>query len=104
VLDHRHPLRGECLSGNVLVLPKGKGSSTGSAVLLDALVAGNAPSAIVMKEPDEIIALGVVVFEEFYGRTIPVIVLGDDDFTLALRSSYADISPDGTVILHESAT
>ncbi|MCW2768346.1 MAG: hypothetical protein JWO11_4305 [Nocardioides sp.] len=100
VIDQRHSLRGQSLAGAVLVLPKGKGSSTGSYVLLDSLVAGVAPAGIVMNHIDEIIALGVVVNEEFNGRGIPVVVLDDADFELALAAKRAELFADGRVVLH----
>lgn len=100
VIDQRHSLRGRSLAGAVVVLPKGKGSSTGSYVLLDALVAGVAPAGILLNQIDEIIALGVVVHEEFTGHGIPVVVLGDDDFQLALVAERAELFADGRVVLH----
>ena len=100
VIDQRHPLRGQSLAGAVVVLPKGKGSSTGSYVLLDSLASGVAPAGIVMNQVDEIIALGVVVNEEFNGRAIPVLVLGDAEFEVALAAERADIFADGRVVFH----
>ncbi|MFF1831987.1 aconitase X swivel domain-containing protein [Paenarthrobacter sp. NPDC058040] len=101
VIDHRHSLRGQSVAGKILVLPKGKGSSTGSAVLVDALFLGNGPAAIIMREADEIISLGVVVFEEFYQQTIPVIVLDTNDFECALSGQFAEIDMEGTVRLYD---
>lgn len=99
VIDRRHELVGEVLTGKIFVVPHGKGSSTGSAVLLDALVSGNAPAGIILSSVDEIIALGVVIFEEFYGRSIPVSVLEDDDFDLAMQGCRIQILADGRVII-----
>ena len=98
VIDRRHSLSGRCLTGTVFVLPRGKGSSTGSAVLLDALVQGTAPAAILLNRVDEIIVLGAVVFEEFFGGTIPIAVLRDDDFAIALKAARIDIMAGGTVL------
>jgi predicted aconitase with swiveling domain len=100
VIDHRHPLCGQSISGTVLVLPKGKGSSTGSYVLLDALVAGTGPAGILLNRVDEIISLGAVVHEEFHGATIPVLVLDDASFEHALTARRAEVHRDGTVVLH----
>jgi predicted aconitase with swiveling domain len=69
-------------------------------VLLDALVLGNAPAAILLNSADEIIALGAVVSEEFFGRTIPIAVLPDDDFAVALEADRIDISAGGTVVAY----
>jgi cis-L-3-hydroxyproline dehydratase len=100
VIDRRHPLHGVSLAGKVVVLPKGKGSSTGSYVMLDALVEGAGPAGIVMNKVDEIISLGAMVYDEFYSRTIPVLVLNDDDFSRALTATFAEILAEGQVVLH----
>ncbi len=56
-------------------MPSGRGSSSSSYVLAEAIRAGKAPAAIVLREPDGIVALGAIVARELYGSTIPVIVL-----------------------------
>jgi predicted aconitase with swiveling domain len=99
VIDQRHPLCGESIAQRVVVLPKGKGSSTGSYVLLDAWVGGTGPAAILLNQVDEIIALGAVVYEEFHGASVPVFVLDDVSFERALRARSAELLRDGTVIL-----
>jgi cis-L-3-hydroxyproline dehydratase len=103
VIDQRHSLSGQCLTGTVFVMPHGKGSSTGSAVLLDALVQGNAPAAILLNRVDEIIALGAVVYEEFFGATSPIAVLADDDFATALAADRIEISAGGAVLAYNDA-
>ncbi len=99
VIDCRHSLCGQSITNTIVVLPKGKGSSTGSYVLLDSLVAGTAPAGIILNSVDEIISLGAVVHEEFYGETIPVLVLDDASFEQALTARRARVHGDGTVIL-----
>jgi cis-L-3-hydroxyproline dehydratase len=103
VIDRRHSLSGQCLRGTVFVLPHGKGSSTGSAVLLDALVLGNAPAAILLNRVDEIIALGAVVFEEFFGGAMPIAVLADDEFAVALEAARIEIRAGGAVVAYGDA-
>lgn len=100
VIDHRHSLCGESIANRVVVLPKGKGSSTGSYVLLDAWVAGTGPAGILLNQVDEIIALGAVVHEEFNGPAVPVFVLDDEAFEQVLAARSVELKPDGTVILH----
>lgn len=73
IIDVRHPQHGEILSGRVLLMPAGRGSSSGSALLAEALRLGTAPAAIVLGRVDEIIALGAVVGEELYGVGCPVV-------------------------------
>lgn len=101
VIDHRHSLRGQSIAGRVVVLPKGKGSSTGSYVLLDAWVAGTGPAGLLLNNVDEIMTLGAVVHEELNGQAVPVFVLGDAAFERALMARSAELHADGTVLLHD---
>jgi predicted aconitase with swiveling domain len=75
VVDAHHPQRGANVGGRVLVMPAGRGSSSSSSTLSEAARAGNAPHAIVLGEPDVILAIGAAVAEELYGIRIPVLVV-----------------------------
>ena len=79
IIDRHHPQVDEVVTGRVLVMPSGRGSSSGSSVLCEAVRVGTGPLAVLMGEPDEIIALGAVVADELYGRLIPVVVLSAHD-------------------------
>ena len=74
VIDVRHPQRGANVAGRVLVMASGRGSSSSSSVLAEAVRGGTAPAAIVLADPDPILALGAIVARELYGRVVPVIV------------------------------
>ena len=74
VIDVHHPQRGENVAGKILVMPGGRGSSSSSSVLAEAIRAGTAPAAILLLEPDPIVALGAIVARELYGITVPVVV------------------------------
>jgi len=80
LIDHRHPQVGAELSGRILVMPSGRGSSSSSSVLAEAIRTRTAPAGIVLSEPDGIIVLGALIARELYGRSIPVIVLRPDDY------------------------
>lgn len=75
VIDRRHPLSGQRLAGCVLALPWTRGSSTTTAILLEAVRLGNAPAAILLPKVDTFIALASVVAHELYGRGFPVLVV-----------------------------
>jgi len=77
VIERRHPQAGEELAGRVVLMPSGRGSSSSSSVLAEAVRAGTAPAAVVLLEPDTIVALGAVVAAELYGRRVPVVVLDE---------------------------
>jgi predicted aconitase with swiveling domain len=80
IIDQRHPLAGECAAGRVLVLPYTRGSSTTTAVLLEAVRTGAAPAAILTTGIDTFFALAAIVADELYGKTIPLLKLNPDDF------------------------
>jgi predicted aconitase with swiveling domain len=80
IIDQRHPTLGENVTGRVLVLPIGRGSSSASSILLEAVRCGTAPAAIITREPDAILALGAAVAREMYAKAPPVVVLGDPDY------------------------
>jgi predicted aconitase with swiveling domain len=75
IVDVHHPQRGAVVTGTVLVMPGGRGSSSSSSVLAETIRAGTGPAAIVLSEPDPIIALGAIVARELYGVSIPIVVL-----------------------------
>lgn len=74
IVEADHPQRGSVVTGAILVLPSGRGSSSSATVLAEAIRAGTAPAGIVLGEPDDIIVIGALVASELYGVGIPVIV------------------------------
>jgi predicted aconitase with swiveling domain len=73
--DHHHPQHGASLTGRVLVMPSGRGSSSSSSVLAESIRLGTAPLAILLSDPDDILVLGALVAEYLYARTCPIVVL-----------------------------
>jgi predicted aconitase with swiveling domain len=83
VIDPHHPQWGRSLAGRIAVLPAGRGSSSSSSVLAEAIRAGTAPAGIVLGEPDAILALGAIVARELYGRVVPIVALEPATFRRA---------------------
>ena len=80
VIDRRHPQFGQNVAGRILLMPSGRGSSSSSSVLAEAVRAGTAPAAVVLVVPDPIVALGAVVAAELYGRRVPVVVVDETTY------------------------
>ena len=80
IIDQRHPQWRANVTGRVLVMPVGKGSSSASSILLEAVRLGTAPAAILLAEPDAILALGAAVARELYGVAPPVVVLDRETY------------------------
>jgi len=94
IIDRRHPQRGDQVTGTVLVMPSGRGSSSSSTVLAEAIRLGTAPAAIVLGDPDEIVLLGALVAEELYGITMPVVVATPDEYARFRTGEIAEIAAD----------
>ena len=97
ITDRRHELSGATVTGRVFVFPRGKGSSTGSAVLLQSIKSGTAPAAIINLKTDPILALGAIIADELYRKSVPTVVLGEKDFFSIKEGDRLAIEPDGTV-------
>lgn len=80
VIDRHHPLNGNVISGCVLAIPSGRGSCTGSSVLLELILNGHAPAALVVAHPEEILSLGVLIAQALFERSLPVICIGQAAF------------------------
>ena len=92
VIDVHHPQVGVDVTGRVLVMPSGRGSSSSSSVLVESVHAGTGPVAIVMREPDPIIALGAIVVRELFGTRFPVVVVDE--------ATYRSLRTDAIVSVH----
>ena len=97
IIDRRHPQSGAIVTGTVLLLPWGRGSSSASSVLAEAIRRDTAPSAIVMLEPDDIILLGALAADELYGKTCPVIVVDAATFDSIENGAVATVGEDGSL-------
>jgi predicted aconitase with swiveling domain len=97
LIDARHPQRGASLTGRVVVMPSGRGSSSSASVLAEAVRARTAPAAILLGEPDLILAIGSAVAEELYGVVVPVVVLPADELSSIVDATEVRIGPDGSV-------
>ena len=85
VIDRSHPLVRQRLKGQILALPGGRGSCSGSATILELIMNGNGPRALIFERTNEILAVGVLIAEELFGKTIPMMVVGSDNFKTVLE-------------------
>ena len=93
VIDVHHPLSGTCLTGGILFMPSSRGSCTGSGVLLDMVLSGRAPAALVFSEPEDVLTLGALIAVEMFGKSLPVIRLSSNDFKEISTSRTVSIGP-----------
>ncbi|MCZ0963710.1 cis-3-hydroxy-L-proline dehydratase [Paracoccus benzoatiresistens] len=94
VIDVHHPLHGRCLSGAIVLMPGTRGSCTGSGVLLDMVLQGRAPAALVFSEPEDVVTLGALIASRMFDRPLPVLRLTPQDFAALARQPEARITRD----------
>ena len=99
ITDRRHPLSGENAKGKVLVVPFTRGSSTTTAVLLEAIREGTAPIAIITTATDFFFALASVVAGELYEKSFPLIALSESDFSLLKTGDQIEITESGNLLV-----
>jgi uncharacterized protein len=99
IIDRRHALSGSIARDKILAVPFTRGSSTTTAVLLEAIRAKTAPAAILTTDTDFFFALASVVAEELYASPLPLVALAAEDFAQLRTDDEVQITADGAVIL-----
>ena len=99
IIDRRHELSGSIAKDKVLAIPFTRGSSTTTAVLLEAIRAGTAPAAIITTGVDFFFALASVVADELYTSPLPLIALSEVEFRQLRTDDDIQITDQGTVLV-----
>ncbi|MBI1276918.1 MAG: DUF126 domain-containing protein [Anaerolineaceae bacterium] len=97
IIDRRHPQSGIIVTGRVLVMPSGRGSSSASSILLEAVRLHTAPAAIITAEVDGILALGAVVARELYDAAPPLLVVNAKAYEQLADGQQITINLDGQI-------
>jgi predicted aconitase with swiveling domain len=97
--DAHHPQLGAQLGGRVVVMPASRGSSSSSSVLAEAVRSGHAPAAILLGEPDLILAVGAAVAAELYDELVPVLVLRPEDRDAIQDGTRIHVAAGGEITL-----
>ncbi|WP_372874365.1 aconitase X [Pseudomonas sp.] len=94
VIDRHHPLSGQIIAGRVLAIPSGRGSCTGSSVLLELILNGHAPAALVVAHPEEILSLGVLIAQSLFDCGLPVVCIGPEAFSRLHDCAFVRVEAD----------
>lgn len=118
IQDAHHPQHGASLAGRIVMMPTSRGSCSGSGVLLELALNGNAPAALVFRDPEDILTLGAFIAGRMFERPVAVLRLSPDNYDRLASETEAeidghrllagdmalDLAPLGTSALHLSAT
>ena len=99
IIDRRHPLSGSMAKGKILAIPFTRGSSTTTAVLIEAIRAGTAPNAIITTATDFFFALASVVADELYANPLPLIAVTEADFARLETGQQIEIDDNGGITI-----
>jgi cis-L-3-hydroxyproline dehydratase len=92
IVDAHHPQHGEALAGRVVMMPTSRGSCTGSGVLLDLALAGNAPAALIFHEAEDILTLGAMIAARMFDRRIAVLRLSNEEYAALAHKTAVEIA------------
>lgn len=91
VIDSHHPLCGRELRGRILAIPCGRGSCSGSMAILELLLNDCAPCALIFSSVEEILAAGVIIAKILFSKTVPVVLLSGDQFSMLESQSRVTV-------------
>lgn len=95
VIDQTHPLHGECVTDKILCIPSGRGSCTGSQVMLELILNGKAPKAIILRDADAILCTGGIIADEFFREEVDmlpyIVAVGEEIFAKIRGSDYLGV-------------
>lgn len=92
IIDRWHPQVGQVLTGHVLVMKAGRGSSSGSSVLAEAIRLGTGPAGIVLLSRDAIVTVGAMIASELYSKDCPVVLVDASHWPLLAGAARLDIT------------
>jgi hypothetical protein len=92
VIDRTHPAFGACVAGRLLAMPAGRGSSSASSVLAEAIRRGTAPAAIILARVDPILVVGALVAQRLYGISCPIVVCAAGEFARLADGARARVT------------
>lgn len=99
IIDRRHPEAGRSVSGRILLMPHGRGSTTGAGALAECIRVGTGPAGIILQTPDHVMTVGVLAAAELYSdRICPLVVAAHpDDYEKLADGLPTAIHPDGSI-------
>ena len=97
IIDRRHPLVGHIGANRIIAIPHTKGSSTSTAVLLEAVRQGKSPAAIITTGVASFLALASIGANELYDTSFPVLMVAEDDLNKLESADWVSISDDGVI-------
>lgn len=81
IMDRSHPQFGQNISGRILAMRSGRGSSSSSSALVELARTGHAPAAILLMTSDPILIMGALVATDLYDVSLPVLQITPENWS-----------------------
>lgn len=94
ISDVKHPQCARSITNKIMIMEAGRGSSSSSSALVEAVRKKTAPQAIILARVDGILAIGALVAANLYGVQIPIVVVGLNDWPNLLRLKQLRVEAD----------
>lgn len=94
IIDAHHPAFGADIAGTVLLMPTSRGSCSGSGVMLELLLNGSAPAALIFSEAEDVATLGALIGGLMFGKSLPILRAGPADYARLAAAAYLCIRSD----------
>lgn len=96
--DWQHPWNGQDLAGKILIFPAEVGSTHAPLPYIDLVKNQNGPAGIIVSRPDPLVAIGIIISQEWYGPSIPLIEFPEEELAKTLKDGdMIEILEDGTI-------
>jgi predicted aconitase with swiveling domain len=100
VMDRHHDLFKKNIEGSVLVFPACIGSTFTGMVLMQLMVEGHAPVAMIVRHADPLLVSGAVLAEVWFKKGVPVVEYrGDDLFARIKTGDWVEVMESGEIRL-----
>lgn len=91
VVDAHHPQHGQSLAGKIVLMPTSRGSCSGSGVLLELAMNGNAPAALVFHKKEDVLTLGALIATRMFACPVAVVRLPQADYDVLATRPLASL-------------
>lgn len=100
IVDVHHDCSGQCMTGRALLIPLGRGSCSGSGIMLEMIRQRTAPSLLISLEAEPIISLGSVMGRELYQRHVPIFTITPEEYASIPDGAEISAAEDGTLTIN----
>jgi len=97
IIDIHHPQHQQRVGQSILCISQSRGSAGTPAAIAETLRNGSGPAAFILANPDINISVGVIVANQLYGLSIPVIEVTHSQMAQIENGSNVQLGESGSI-------